>query len=206
MTHRKLLGWVLFASLGLNVFLAGAWASQLFCRGPDRRVHIEPSVRTTDDTPNGMRSPENRTTTSPHRQARMATKGPPTLRMSRAVAQVMGGRNDARVKKILERGIAREEWQRIHTAHERVEQALLAEPFDLAALRAAFVELSEQTSAAQTTAQEHVLALAEKMTPEERAALRSRLAREAGAERRKGPGAGRGQTTRPPLRQKKSSP
>lgn len=186
---RSYLVWGLFLSLGLNLFLAGTLAGRHFGKG------ARPEAPRHHETARGVGTPERggparadqgrKYPKGPHtegherrRGGSRAEQGPPTLRMLRGIAQTMGGKDDPRVQKILssEREAQRAIRGKMRAARDALQEALLADPFDEAALNDAFATMSQQTQAAQEKAQGDIAKLISQMTPEEREALRDKFA------------------------------
>lgn len=189
---------LLFASLGINLFLGGMWVGTLFDAGKghphgDHPHHAVPPhekalptklVEAPQDQKRGPFSDRDDRTPTQRRDGRRGgepgkrggAEGPDDLVLLRRMVQIMGGPNDARVQKLREasREDIREIRREMRAAHQRVEQALSAEPLDEEALRAALTELSEKGTLARTRAQTGIVKLATLMTPEERKKLREK--------------------------------
>jgi Spy/CpxP family protein refolding chaperone len=94
----------------------------------------------------------------------------------RVLRHAEGLGDDPEVAAVLERNRerVREQRQATRAARAAVRDALLAEPFDRAALERAFAGLREQRAQAQAAAHATVVELAEKLGPEQRRKLARR--------------------------------
>jgi uncharacterized membrane protein len=187
----KHLSLILFASLGINIFLGGMWVGTLFDSKKDHhhkghehralkppggsRPHGPFSERNGDAPRNrheGMHEKRRGDEPGP----RNGGEGPDDLVLLRHMVRIMGGPDDPRVVKLKEasREDIRTTRQAIRAAHQKVHETLAAEPFDEKALRAALTELSDKSTLARSRAQTGIVELAALMTPEERKKLREK--------------------------------
>lgn len=166
MMTRKTLALALLASLAVNLFLAGVltrtWsghADRCSARGdqhsPDQHPRHKPSEM--GDRPRAKRD-----------------RGPPDLELLRQMIHIMG-REDPRVQQVLadSRKQMKASRKELAQARNQVLSALTADPYRSEALEGALLELRTHGQTLQEVAQNHVVALAEKLSTEERAQLRN---------------------------------
>lgn len=99
----------------------------------------------------------------------------------------MGGPNDPRLQDLKDnsREALRSHRRKLRAGRKAVFEALVNEPYDETRLKEALAKIHDQSNEAQELAQEKVLALASRLTAEERAALKVSLSRKDGPQ---GPG------------------
>ena len=97
------------------------------------------------------------------------------MKMVRDLVQVMGGRHDPRVAETfkLRRPAMKMRSKEIRAAHQELTDTLTAASFSKSRLEAVLERLNAQTLSAQQDAQKAVVQLAEQLTPEERAKLKT---------------------------------
>jgi|GEM_PF-3461338 len=187
MNRAKVLSLTLFASLGLNLYLGGFLSSQIRAdkaQGTEVKEVPEP-------TPAPPRPDHHdRHGKAAHKKGSTRRQGPPPppgRALLRQMVRVMGGPDDERVQglKAKTRQEHREHRSALRNARKAVEEALVQEPYEEAALRSALDAIHTQAGGAQLVAQENIISLAGKLTVEERAKLRAALKRN--ARKRKGP-------------------
>lgn len=170
----RLPGWLLFGSLGLNIFLVGAWlGDRMADRPPARPSGAQPDFPPSKDRGNLHRPPP--PSGKGHHRPRRG--GPPSRELHSTLIEVMGGRDDPRVQQVVtwEHRRSPERRKRREESRTRIEEALFKEPFDENAFRKALDEAGQQGETMRARAQEQLVGLAKQLTTEERQELKRRL-------------------------------
>ncbi len=172
--NQKHLALALFLSVGLNLFLLGSVVSRrmLHAEGPWHAKHEQPP-----HGPEGGAERKDRQHHGPRSARGLDHKLPSSagdLQLLRSIVRVMGGPSDPRLKSLgtENRETVRANRKQMRDAHDKVEKALLTEPYDEAALKDAFQKLRAATSNAQEQAQAAVVQLSSLLTNEERQKLK----------------------------------
>lgn len=208
MLDERKLSLLLFASLGLNIFLGGVLGGKLLSErqesastttSPSQVRSNSPQKRKEGGTPKlGKLRHSHQDRTKSHRPQDLdahrrggprdhKAEGPSDLFLLRQMIRIMGGPKDPRISNLHEE--RRDEIHRIRSemqaAHRRVHEALTAEEPDEQELQASLKNLRKTAFESQARAQEGILTLAKLMTPEERAKLRAlRIGKKPGNPRR----------------------
>jgi len=169
MTPQKRIALALFASVGVNIFLLGFMSQET-------PTALEPKADAARPGPEQAKRKGAEAKGARGKRAQRKPPGSDALHMMRHMIQVMGGREDPRVKKIWtsSKGTMRTLRKELRASHDNVHETLTGETFDKEALQNALQELGEKSRAGQEFAQNQVVELAEMLTPEERKKLKEK--------------------------------